>query len=207
MKDIAIIGAGGFAREVHFLIKEINKASKEWNFLGYVSPEPVQEHYFGNDEFLQAYKKPLHLVIGIGNPTLIQKISATYQSFEQFEFPNLIHPTTICDWESASFGKGNIVCANNIFTVNQQIGDFNIFNLAGTYGHEVIVGDGNIFNPGVNCSGDVHLGNYNLVGTNAAILQQIQIGNNNKIGAGAVVTKSFGDDLTLVGIPAKVLNR
>ena len=207
MKDIVIIGAGGFAREVHFLLKEINKVSKEWNFLGYVSPEPSESHYFGDDELLKAYEKPLNLVIGIGNPVLIQKISNEYQHFKHFTFPNLFHPNTICDWESAEFGKGNIVCANCIFTVNQRIGSFNIFNLAGTYGHEIVIGDGNVFNPGVNCSGEVSFGNFNLIGTNAAILQQISIGQNNKIGAGAVLTKSFENDLTLVGIPAKILNR
>lgn len=36
MKDIVIIGAGGFGREVAWLIEDINKVSSEWNIVGFV---------------------------------------------------------------------------------------------------------------------------------------------------------------------------
>lgn len=36
MKDIVIIGAGGFGREVAWLIDDINKNEPTWNLLGYV---------------------------------------------------------------------------------------------------------------------------------------------------------------------------
>ena len=33
MKDIVIIGAGGFGREVAWLIEDINKVNLEWNII------------------------------------------------------------------------------------------------------------------------------------------------------------------------------
>ena len=36
MKDIVIIGAGGFGREVAWLIEDINKIEPQWNILGFV---------------------------------------------------------------------------------------------------------------------------------------------------------------------------
>ena len=36
MKKIAIMGSGGFAREVAFLIEEINKQNQEWELLGFI---------------------------------------------------------------------------------------------------------------------------------------------------------------------------
>ena len=36
MKDVVIIGAGGFAREVAWLIEEINKKNEQWNILGFI---------------------------------------------------------------------------------------------------------------------------------------------------------------------------
>ena len=36
MKDIVIIGAGGFGREVAWLIEDINKVNNEWNIVGFV---------------------------------------------------------------------------------------------------------------------------------------------------------------------------
>lgn len=36
MKNIVILGAGGFAREVAWLIEEINNKNAEWNLLGFI---------------------------------------------------------------------------------------------------------------------------------------------------------------------------
>lgn len=50
------------------------------------------------------------------------------------------------------------------------------------------------------------IGNNCFIGTGSSILGNIFIGNNCTIGAGAVVTKSFGNDKTLAGVPAKEIN-
>lgn len=47
------------------------------------------------------------------------------------------------------------------------------------------------------------IGNNCFIGTGASLLGDISIGNNCIIGAGAVVAKSFGDNKTLIGVPAK----
>ena len=35
MRGIIIVGAGGFAREVAWLIEEINLKNQEWNLIGF----------------------------------------------------------------------------------------------------------------------------------------------------------------------------
>lgn len=49
------------------------------------------------------------------------------------------------------------------------------------------------------------IGNRVLIGAGAKILGPIEIGDDTKIGANSVVTKSFAQDLTLVGAPAKIV--
>ena len=44
-------------------------------------------------------------------------------------------------------------------------------------------------------------------GTGAKIFGNINLGDNVKIGANAVVNKSFGSNVTLVGIPAKPITQ
>ncbi len=51
------------------------------------------------------------------------------------------------------------------------------------------------------------LGSNIFIGSGAKILGDIRIGNNVKIGANAVVVKDVPDDVTVVGIPAKVINK
>ena len=41
MKDIVIIGCGGFGREVAWLIEEINNVNQEWNILGFIDDDTL----------------------------------------------------------------------------------------------------------------------------------------------------------------------
>lgn len=51
-----------------------------------------------------------------------------------------------------------------------------------------------------------NIGNNVYIGPGAKIFGRIEIGNNVKIGANAVVNKSCGDNVTLVGIPARPID-
>ena len=49
------------------------------------------------------------------------------------------------------------------------------------------------------------IGNKVLIGSGAKILGGITIGDNVIIGANAVVVKSFGPNITIAGMPAKII--
>lgn len=53
----------------------------------------------------------------------------------------------------------------------------------------------------------VTIGNNVWIGTRAIIMPGVCIGDNSIIGAGAVVTKSFGPNSVIGGVPAKLLKR
>ncbi len=209
MKNIVIIGSGGFAKEVAFLIEDINKLQNKWNFLGFID-EKVGENngkyqIFQNDEWLLSYKEEIYVVIGLGNPSLIKKLHDKFSQNHNIHFPNLIHPTVIGDWERIKIGIGNIICAGNIFTTDIEIGSFNIFNLSCTIGHDSKIGSFNVINPTVNISGGVQLNDEILIGTGSQILQYLEIVDKSIIGAGAVLTKSATEQGIYVGAPAKKL--
>ena len=46
-----------------------------------------------------------------------------------------------------------------------------------------------------------------IIGANAVILGDITVGNGAKIGAGAVVVKDVPEGVTVVGVPAKIIER
>lgn len=209
MKDLVILGSGGFAKEVAFLINDINLHKQTYNLLGYI--DNINEYnntlkLAGNDDWLIKRNSPLCVAIGIGNPDMLQKLILKIILNKQLEFPNLIHPNAIGDWENIRMGKGNIVCAGNIFTTEIEIGSFNIFNLSCTLGHDARIGSYNVFNPTVNLSGGIVIGDNNLIGTGAQILQYITLNTGIIVGAGAVVTKNLLETGTYVGIPAKKLS-
>ena len=45
-----------------------------------------------------------------------------------------------------------------------------------------------------------------IIGIGATILGPISIGDNCAIGAGPVVNKTFGDNITIAGVPARIIS-
>lgn len=207
MKDIYIIGSGGFSKEVYFLIKQIGG----YQIKGFVDIEQ-QEDILINNEYVSVISEDnlistfpgSCLAIGLGNPKLIAKVS---EKFNNFIFPNLIHPSVIFNDNKIIMGNGNIITSGVIFTTNIQVGSFNVFNLSSTIGHDVVIGHCNVINPSVNISGGVQIGSNNLFGVSSTILQNKSIGNNSVIGASSLVVKNVLDNLVVFGVPAKVFKK
>lgn len=203
MKDIVIIGSGGFAKEVKFLIDQINNNNKLYKFKGYIDFDVTKDNVIGDDNYLIRQNKLIAVALGIGNPKMSKNIIELYKNNHNIEFPNLIHPNIVADWKNIQMGVGNIFCAGNILTTQIKIGSHNIFNLNCTVGHDVTIGDFNVINPGVNISGGVKVGKNNLIGTNATLLQCTNISDNNVIGANTLINKDCIETGTYVGVPGK----
>jgi sugar O-acyltransferase (sialic acid O-acetyltransferase NeuD family) len=208
MKKIAIIGAGGFGREVKVLIDDLNKINPIFEIIGFfddginegtlVNGLPV----LGTIASINDIDYTLQLALGIGVPMIKQKVIENIQN-EHVSFPVLIHPSVIMSNDDISIGKGTIICAGNILTCNIILNDFITLNLSCTVGHDTIIGNFSSFMPTVNISGEVNIENNVYVGTGAKIINQLSIGENTVVGAGAVVSKTLPANCTAVGIPAK----
>ena len=212
MQEIVIFGSGGMAREVAFLIEQINSVSPQWNILGFVEldrervgQQAGKYRVYCTEEEL--FDKTISAAIGVGTPAVIHKITSRFAGCPNIGFPNLIHPSVIRDEPRVALGRGNILCARNIFTTDITIGSFNIFNLNGTYAHDVRIGDCCVFSSSVKLSGGVEVGSRCMVGAGATILQYLKIGDEVTVGAGSVVTKDVAAGTTVVGVPAKPFNR
>lgn len=204
MKNIVIVGKGGFAHEVEWLIERINQKRPTWNFKGFIDKDTSKDEVFGNDEFLLNFENEIYVAIGIGSSDIREKIYNLYKQNSNLKFPNLIDPSVLHS-DKVQFGEGNIVCAGTILTVNINIGNCNIFNLNCTVGHDTIIDDFVTVNPNVNISGNVHISRGCNIGTGTQIIQGMYIGEKTVIGAGAVVNKELPGNCVAVGIPVKVI--
>ena len=204
MKDIVIVGASGFAKEIEWLIKRINSVTPCWNFLGYINNGAGDSNIIGDDEYLCNYSNELYVVVAIADTALRHRLAGLFSGNERLKFPNLIDPSVIMS-ESVLTGRGNIICAGSVLTVGIEIGDFCIINLDCTIGHGVVMEDFVTVNPSVNISGNVQLAQGVSVGTGSQILPGRFVGMNTVIGAGSVVIKDIPNDCTAVGVPAKII--
>ncbi|WP_338409026.1 NeuD/PglB/VioB family sugar acetyltransferase [uncultured Flavobacterium sp.] len=208
MEKIAIIGAGGFGREVKMLIDQINQKENTFEFIGYYDdgiPVGTKVNYnqvLGTVADLANIDYQINIVIAIATPDLKRKIVKKLTN-SKINFPTLIHPSVLIGGEFVSIGKGCIICASTIITCNIIIKDFVILNLMCTVGHDTVINSFASFMPSVNISGEVIIHEEVYVGTGATIINQLEIGIQTIIGAGAVVSKTMPEKCTAVGIPAK----
>ncbi|MHD0315503.1 acetyltransferase [Fusobacterium varium] len=208
MKDVVIIGAGGFAREVAWLIEEINKKNEQWNILGFIddNSENIGKSLngykiIGNTDYLNEMNKNIYAVIAIGNGKTRKKI---VEKLKKRKFGILIHPNVSIS-NSISIGEGSIICSGNILTVNISIGKHVIINLDCTIGHDAVIKNFSTFLPGTNLSGETIVEECSTLGTGSTVIQGIKIGKNVMVGAGAVVIRDIIDDSTAVGNPARTI--
>ncbi|MBD8017016.1 acetyltransferase [Kaistella pullorum] len=208
MKKIAIIGVGGFGREVKILIDHINEVEPQYDIVGFyddgdgLNSEYNGIPYMGKIEELNRLPESMAVAVGVGDPHTKAKILSQISNPDLY-FPVLIHPSVIMGQDDITIGKGTIICANSILTCNIHIAEFVTVNLCCTIGHDTEVSRFSSFMPGVNISGEVVIQERVYVGTGAKIINQVEVGKSTIIGAGAVVAKSLPANCTAVGLPAK----
>ncbi|WP_379953142.1 acetyltransferase [Dokdonia sp. R78006] len=209
MKDIVIAGAGGFGREVKFIIDRINAVNPTYNLLGFYDdntdlPSTINGvPLLGTTKDLINYNKTINVVLGVGVPKIKEIIVNSLKENKLITFPVLIDPSSIIGYDNIHIGGGTVICAGVVVTCDIKIERFVTLNLSCTVGHDTVINEFSSFMPSVNISGEVNIGKSVYVGTGAKIINQLEIGADTIVGAGAVVAKSLPEKCTAVGIPAK----
>ena len=215
-KQIAIYGAGGFAREVAWLVQSISELTENYQVVCFIDDNEDNQGQILNEitvmGLLQARQMftQASVVGGIGSPKTRQILMGKADS-AGFSFKTLIHPRVErSQW--IDIGEGTVICAGNILTTNIKLGNHVQINLDCTVGHNVIMGDYTTLAPGVHVSGWVHFGQRVYVGTGAVIINgtretPLSIGDDAIIGAGACVTKAVPAGETWGGVPARPLHK
>jgi len=214
--QIAIYGGGGFAREVAWLVESCNVDEQRFAVVCFIDDNPEAQGSMLNDipvlglEAARTQFPQARVVGGVGGPAVRQRLMDKAAAVG-FGFETIIHPR-IERSRWIEIGVGTVICAGNILTTNIRLGQHVQINLDCTIGHDVILNDYTTLAPGVHVSGWVHMGKRVYVGTGANIIngthdQPLLIGDDAVIGAGACVAKSVASGLTVVGVPAKPLQR
>lgn len=207
MKDLYIIGAGGFGREVAWIVERINSIKPTWNLKGFIDDNETLwgstegEYYiFGGCEYLSTLED-VYAVCAVGSSNVRKKIIEKLKD-TSVKFATLVDPSVLYS-NSVKIGEGAIVCAGTIITVDVNIGDHVIVNLDCTIGHDAVIDDFVTIYPSVNVSGNVLIGECSELGTGMQIIQGKKVISNTIIGAGAIVVKDCIESGTYVGSPAK----
>lgn len=210
LKDLYIVGAGGFGREVAWLVERINQVEPEWNLKGFIDDDESVQGAFKDDypvvggcDYLQYLPNQVWVVCAVGSAKTRKKIIEKLSQISNVSFATLIDPSVLQS-NRVEVGEGSIICAGTILTVDICVGKHVIINLDCTVGHDVMVHDFVTVYPSVNISGNVSVGECTELGTGAQIIQGIKICAEATIGAGAVVVRDIDQAGTYIGVPARL---
>lgn len=207
MKDLYIIGAGGFGKEVAWLVERVNSTNPTWNIKGFIDDNEslwntkIYDYtVIGGIEFLKNCKNA-YAVCAVGNAQIRKNIIERLAKSD-VHFATLIDPMVQLS-KHVYVGEGTVICAGTIITVDVKIGNHVIINLDCTLGHDDVLSDYVTVYPSVNISGCCTIGQCVELGTGMQIIQGISITDDSIVGAGACVVKDIEEAGVYVGTPAK----
>lgn len=213
MQEIAIYGAGGFARELAWLVRTCIDA-EALGLVAFVDDDPAKQgrRVDGVDvwslEELRDRRPEARVVGGVGDPAMRARVMAKADA-AGFGTHTLVHAAARMS-ERVDLGPGTVICAGTTITTGVRIGRHVQVNLHCTIGHDAVLEDYATLAPGVHVSGCVHIGRGAYLGAGAVVIQgtaeaSLTIGAGAVVGAGACVVRPVAPGTTVVGVPARVL--
>lgn len=207
MKRLALVGGGGFAKEVAEVAElcgyriagcvddaaEIRAPYPHWGGLGLLA-----QHRAEFDE--------VALAIGAVDRRSFEtraRIVAMLEA-ESYVFASLISPAATLS-KGVSIAPGVFAAHGVIVSVDASLGRHVILNSNAIVGHDATIGNQSIVAPGAFIGGDVTVGERVLVGPGAQIMQGLSVGDQSIVSVGTVVLRSLSAGATTVPQRDRVL--
>lgn len=209
VKDLIIVGASGFGREVLQWVKHCNAKGDKWNVRGFIDDNlKALDGYKCDYQIIDSIrdykvKEGDHFAIAIALPK-VKKIVVEILKSKGAKFATIIHPTAIIS-EFCEIGEGVIITANAKISPNVKVGNY-VTLLGSGFGHDVVVEDFCTITGNCSINGHVTLGEGSFIGSNSCIAPGKKIGAWSLVAMGSMVITNVKSDTKVMGNPARKIN-
>ena len=208
MKNLIIIGAGGFAREIYWHAQKSVGFGVEWKIKGFLDGdiklaaadyELLPDKVLGDVETYEICADDV-FTCAVGTPQA-RKVLAEKILSRGGEFINLVS-TLAYVMPTVKLGRGVIICPYVNIGDNAELDDFVAVNDLSIIGHDAQIGKFSCVMPQANIAGKCKIGAEVFIGSSAILLPKAKVGDGATVGAGSVVLKKVRADAKVFGNPA-----
>lgn len=204
MKNVYIINAGGFGRNMVAVAKSDPAHGREWVVRGFLDGRPnlppVPYLPVVGDPLTYRYQAPDIIVCALGDPAMKRRYAAPLLE-QGADFMNLRTNLGLAD--GASMGIGCVFEQNVTIGADARLGDFVTILSTSILGYDVKVGSYSTIGCFVFVGGGAQIGENVQIHPHSTILPRVKIGDGAIIGAGSVVIGNVPPGITVMGNPAK----
>lgn len=205
MKDIIIVGAGRYGREVHSLILAINKEKPTYNCIGFIDDNlnaldgiKIDAKIIGKVSDWEVNPDTV-FAMGVASPKGKETMAAIMKA-KGAKFETLIHPKArICEY--VEFGEGCIISGNATIASCSKLGNF-VCIAGSVIGQDSIIDDYSFTGAFANITCG-RIGKRVFVGSLSFVLQNKILGDDSYICAGSIVLRNVKPGTKVFGNPAK----
>ena len=206
MKTLLIFGASGHGN----VVADAATDCGQWDAVMFYDdawPYKTQtgnSKIVGNTQSLLSLDDKSSIIVAIGDNKIRLKKQQQFAA-AGFRIATVVHRTAVIS-SNANIGCGTVVMAGSVINANANIGEACIINTNSVVEHDCVLADAVHISPVASLAGGVFVGECSWIGIGATVIQLKEIGMNVLVGANSAVTTDLPDNVTAVGVPAKIIN-
>ena len=206
MLNIVIIGAGGFAREVHEMLWDVYSRT-DYRFKGFLGHPSSDLRAFGIDRDVLSdpddyIPQPTdRFLLAIGSMDARQRICDALTA-KGAEFLSFVHPRALVA-STAQVGAGAVVYPFAVVSNRARVGRLVHLNYYASVGHDSSSGSYCLLAPYATLNGFCTLEDQVYVSTHATVAPGVSIATRSKVSANTAVMKDVPKNTFVFGVPGR----
>jgi sugar O-acyltransferase (sialic acid O-acetyltransferase NeuD family) len=208
VKNLLVVGAGGHARELLWLVSRVHGQMRPIRVAvesGWEAPQDLAGIPVESLDAIEGELIGVDYVIAIGDSRARKRIADRLDAIGA-KAAVLIDPSAQLS-ERVLVGAGSVICAGSVLTCDITLGRHVHINAGCLVHHDARIGDFATLSPGVRVAGHVEIGAQAFIGISATIINgragaPLRIGAGATVAAGAVVIGDVAPGALVAGVPA-----
>jgi sugar O-acyltransferase (sialic acid O-acetyltransferase NeuD family) len=203
-RNLLIVGAGGFGREMLSYIEDDNPLFRVKGFLDSrtdaLSATPREVAIVG-DPLTYVPCADDVFIAALGDPQERFKFTAELRR-RDVDFATVAHPRANVS-KHANIGRGCMIGPGVGISVDTHIGEFTCIQEYTVIGHDARIGDWCQINSHCTIAGGARIGNFVTIHPNCVVTSRAVIGDGVTVAPGSVVIGKIPPGITVLGNPAR----